>query len=50
MGICVKQSPLILQEVQKRLLDNNFLFIRSKVLQMNKEKAEGFYMEHKGNY
>ncbi|XP_077867743.1 nucleoside diphosphate kinase 6-like [Saccoglossus kowalevskii] len=45
----VVAHPFKVQEIKKVILENNFLFIRSKVLKWTKYDAERFYAEHKGN-
>ena len=36
--------------VQKMIVENNFLIVRSKILSLSRTKAEEFYKEHEGKF
>lgn len=44
------QHPPNLATVHKMILDNGFLVVRSKVLQLSRARAEQFYQEHRGKF
>ncbi|XP_064625796.1 nucleoside diphosphate kinase 6-like [Lineus longissimus] len=42
--------PHVVKEIKDIILQNRFLFVRSKVMHLNKEQAGSFYGEHKGKF
>ncbi|PVD23593.1 hypothetical protein C0Q70_16865 [Pomacea canaliculata] len=42
--------PHIVQDIHSTILKNGFYFVKSKHLQMSRERAEQFYEEHKGKF
>jgi len=44
------QHLLHLNLVREMILDNNFIVIRSKMMQLNRKRAEDFYEEHRGKF
>ncbi|XP_018590595.1 nucleoside diphosphate kinase 6 [Scleropages formosus] len=42
--------PLILEALHEKILENNFIIIRSKELQWQKQDSERFYAEHSGRF
>lgn len=42
--------PRNLKQVHQRILEHNFLVVRSKVVQLSSQQAEQFYLEHKGRF
>ncbi|XP_074642368.1 nucleoside diphosphate kinase 6-like [Tubulanus polymorphus] len=43
-------QPHLIQGIHDRILQNNFLFVRSKVLKLSQERAAEFYKEHTGKF
>eukprot|EP00088_Acartia_fossae_P054801 TRINITY_DN6325_c0_g1_i8.p1 TRINITY_DN6325_c0_g1~~TRINITY_DN6325_c0_g1_i8.p1 ORF type:complete len:211 (+),score=11.63 TRINITY_DN6325_c0_g1_i8:39-635(+) len=39
-----------LNEVRQMIVDNDFLIVRSKIMKLNRSKAEEFYEEHRGKF
>jgi len=39
---------VLLQEIERRLLDEGFLFVRRCQTRLNRQEAEHFYFVHKG--
>jgi len=44
------QHPFNLNLVREMIVENNFLVIRSKIIKMDRRKAEEFYAEHRGKF
>lgn len=43
-------NPIVATEIKESILRNGFLFVQSRYLRLNREKAEEFYHEHKGRF